>query len=209
MDSEKPLALSKGRIGQGEDLFDASVGHGIASDGDTVPMDHQGVARPAVGPIVSIRVSQVEGEVKFADRIERGRRYVIKPLRGLAVALLRFRSQTSPAVGANRIGLEQSKTMSLANPKFESLFLLEYPDKNGRPIFQARPGQCLFEFGRNPGDGLPGAWTGGDRGSGIGNGAQGNRKAQKNGHRRRHSITRLLFQYSRLVRFALGTVSLR
>ena len=83
VDAKESLAVSESCMAEGIDFLNLRVGHCKAADGDPVTVDHQMAPGTAVGPVVCIRIAEVEGEMKPAVGIHLSRRYVIESLGGL------------------------------------------------------------------------------------------------------------------------------
>lgn len=85
-----PLTVIQSRMGQGINLFHASIGHGKAAYGNTAAMDHQGAAAVSVETIKGIGISQVYGQMELAAGIHLRRPDLIKTLGRTAVSFSGF-----------------------------------------------------------------------------------------------------------------------
>ncbi len=159
VDAEKRLAVSVGGGAEGEDFLDLFIGHGKAADGNLVAVDHDVAAGAAVGAVVGIWETEVEGEVVFAVRLHGGGRHGVEAFGDLQVALGEFRPEAAGG-GDDGIGAEQVEFSSLAvaEEELELAFFLEGADEDGIAEFQAGFGEVAFEPRQDAGCGCGGPW---------------------------------------------------
>ena len=126
------LAVLEGGAAQGVDFFDAGVGHGKTADGNPVAVNHEKASRAVMGEIVGVGVAQVEGEVKAAIGLHPGAGDVVKPFRGLEVALGGFWAKCSRH-GSNSPGFEVAELLAswVSEPEFEFSGFFKNADEYG------------------------------------------------------------------------------
>ena len=109
---KRPLTAEEGFPRQRIDLADLFIGHGVTADRGAVAVDHQGRTGPAVGPIIGVGETGIDGEMVGGVRVHQIGRDGVEALGRLPVAFLEFRAQAArPA--ANRVGAQQREASAL------------------------------------------------------------------------------------------------
>ena len=126
VDLERILPALEGRVGQCEDFFDLFVGHGVASDGNAISMDHQVVAGPVAGPVQGVRKIQPKGQMEFAVGVHLVRMDGVKALGALAIPQPLFGAQ-APGEITDLVDLEKAEGVLPFDPQLQFVGLFEYP----------------------------------------------------------------------------------
>ena len=122
------LPVNQGLFHHGVYFLNPGIGHRQAADGNVPAMHHDKTSRPVQGPVIGIRITDVEGKMVVAARVQPGGLHFIKAFRRLLVPLLFLGSQFSGPCG-NGVALGKHIAFRIArlHPQFQHGILLDGP----------------------------------------------------------------------------------